>query len=153
MINFALADEGRHAHLNHASRSNTPVCIASAANKPMLMELVGTHYWHGPVPLHLARWSRSGPPCIEQPMKIHPIKPAVFVKEMSAGRLAVREVRDTASASRVHLAWPGRGKAWKAAEVLSRCPTRRPEPIHHRALALWLASRLAVLLSPYPPEI
>ena len=53
-------------------------------------------------------------------MKLHPIKPPVFIKEMSAGRMALREVRDVATASRIHLAWPGRGKAWRqAAEVLS----------------------------------
>ena len=53
-------------------------------------------------------------------MKFHPIKPPVFVKEMSAGRSAVREVRDVESASRIHLRWPGRGKARRrAAEVLS----------------------------------
>ena len=51
-------------------------------------------------------------------MKLHPIKPPVFVKEISAGRSAVREVRDVETASRIHLAWPGRGKAWRhAAEV------------------------------------
>jgi hypothetical protein len=53
-------------------------------------------------------------------VKLHPIKPPVFIKEMSAGRAAVREVRDVETASRIHLAWPGRGKAWRqAAEVLS----------------------------------
>jgi hypothetical protein len=32
----------------------------------------------------------------------------------------VREVRDVATASRLHLTWPGRGKAWRqAAAVLS----------------------------------
>lgn len=48
------------------------------------------------------------------------IKPPVFVKELSAGRQVVREVRDVVTASQIHLAWPGRGKAWRrAADVLS----------------------------------
>lgn len=47
-------------------------------------------------------------------------KQSVFVKERSAGRNVVREVRTIEEASRVHLAWSGRGKAWRrAAEVLA----------------------------------
>ena len=53
-------------------------------------------------------------------MKLHPIKPPVFVKETSAGQSVVREVRNLETASLVHLSWPGRGKAWRfAADVLS----------------------------------
>jgi len=60
---------------------------------------------------------------------LHPIKPPVFIKEMSAGRLVVREVRDTATASRVHLAWQGRGVAWRhAAEVLSEALRGKATP-------------------------
>jgi phage terminase large subunit-like protein len=44
-----------------------------------------------------------------------PIKPPVFVKELSAGRQVVREIRDVETAGRVHRSWPGRGKAWRAA--------------------------------------
>ena len=48
------------------------------------------------------------------------IKPPVFVREMSSGLRVTREVREIETASRIHLSWPGRGKAWrKAAEVLS----------------------------------
>jgi hypothetical protein len=49
-----------------------------------------------------------------------PIKPPVFVRERSGTRTVTREVRDVATASMMHLAWPSRGKAWRrAAEVLS----------------------------------
>jgi hypothetical protein len=43
-----------------------------------------------------------------------PIKP-VFVRERSGARTVTREVRDVETASRVHLSWPGRGKAWRRA--------------------------------------
>ena len=45
-------------------------------------------------------------------MKLHTIKPPVFIKELSVGRSAVREIRDVETASRIHLAWR------QAAEVL-----------------------------------
>lgn len=47
-------------------------------------------------------------------------KPPVFVREQSGARTVTREVRDVEAASRVHLSWPGRGKAWRnAADVLA----------------------------------
>jgi len=49
-----------------------------------------------------------------------PIKPPVFVKERSGARMVTREVRDVETASRCHLSWPGRGKAWhRAADAIA----------------------------------
>lgn len=56
-------------------------------------------------------------------------KPPVFVREQSGARTVTREVRDVATASRCHLSWPGRGKAWRgAAEVLSEALSGRATP-------------------------
>jgi hypothetical protein len=37
----------------------------------------------------------------------HPIKTPVFVREQSARRLVVREVRDIETASLIHVSWQG----------------------------------------------
>ena len=39
----------------------------------------------------------------------------VFVRERSGARTVTREVRDVETASRCHLSWPGRGRAWRRA--------------------------------------
>lgn len=56
-------------------------------------------------------------------------KPSVFVREQSGARTVTREVRDVEAASRVHLSWPGRGKAWRnAADALSEALSGRTTP-------------------------
>ena len=77
----------------------------------------------------------------------HPIKPPVLIKEQSAGRWVVREVRDVETASLVHLAWPGRGKAWrKAAEVLSEALLGQETPEKARAAFVAAAEEAGVLI-------
>jgi hypothetical protein len=44
----------------------------------------------------------------------------VFVRERSGASTVMREVRDVETASRCHLSWPGRGKAWRwAADAIA----------------------------------
>jgi hypothetical protein len=59
----------------------------------------------------------------------HPIRPSVSVMVREDGRPVRLQVRDVETASPVHLAWPGRGPAWrKAAEVLSEALHGRVSP-------------------------
>jgi glycine/D-amino acid oxidase-like deaminating enzyme len=86
-------------------------------------------------------------------VRMTPIKPAVFVWEMSAGLRATREVRDVETASRVHLMWAARGKAWrKAAEVLSEARRGQASPQEARKTFVAAAKEAGVLIERGPSE-
>ena len=75
------------------------------------------------------------------------IKPPVFVREMSSGLRVTREVREIETASRIHLAWPGRGKAWRnAAEVLSEALRGQASPQEARKAFVAAAKEEGVLI-------
>ena len=61
--------------------------------------------------------------------------------------MVTREVRDVATASQIHLAWPGRGKAWRrAAEVLSDALRGQATPDEAREAFAEAAQEAGVLI-------
>lgn len=75
------------------------------------------------------------------------LKPPVWVKETSHGRLVTREIRDVETASRLHLSWPGRGRAWRrAADVLADALRGQATPDEARAAFVAAAKEAGVLI-------